>query len=211
MGGLDDLLAESEDRWAAAERRSEGVADKGLGKALRIYFTLYFPPGLVLLFVIGFALGMLLFRGEWADTLSYLFLGTALAWLGAFIGGLVYNAKVVRPAVEMGRIGVLTSLTASEQKQLRREILTQIPVEPRHIAVKRAAAVQMRKGLATQLIVLAPIVEFQFLFQILNAKLSAWWWLMAVLAIAFAVSLVVPARQFRALGRFLARTSEPNS
>ncbi|NUT70998.1 hypothetical protein HNO81_07405 [Pseudarthrobacter sp. C4D7] len=141
MGGVDDLLAASDDRWSAAERRSAGVADKGLGKALGVYFTLYFPLGLALLFGIGVARGMLLFRGEWADTLSYLFLGTALAWLGAFSGGIIYNAKVIRPAVDMGTMGVLMSLTASEQKQLRREILSKVPVEPRHISVKRAAAV----------------------------------------------------------------------
>lgn len=201
-------MAESADRWAGAERRSEGVSDNGLGKALRIYFTLYVPIGLVLLSVIGIALGMVLFRGEWADSLSYLFLGTGLAWIGAGVGGLIYNAKVVRSAVDMGRMNVLVSLTTSEQKQLRREILLKGPAEPRHVTVKRPAAVQMRKALATQLVVLAPILEFQFLLQALNAKYSAWWWLMAVLAIAYAVSVVLAGRQFRALGRFLANSAE---
>lgn len=87
MGGLQDLLAESEDRWSRAERRADGVADKGLGKAVRTYFSLYLPAAVVLLFVIGAGIGMLLFQGEWADVQSHLFAGTMLAGIGAIAAG----------------------------------------------------------------------------------------------------------------------------
>lgn len=66
--------------------------------------------------------------------------------------------------------------------------------------MKRAAAVQLRKALSTQLIVLAPILEFQFPVQVLNDK-NPIGWLSAIVGTAFTVSLVVPVRQFLALGR----------
>lgn len=53
MSGLDDLISESNDRWAEAERRAKGVADHGLGEALKRYYTLYFPVGLVVLVGLG--------------------------------------------------------------------------------------------------------------------------------------------------------------
>ncbi|QDG88144.1 hypothetical protein [Pseudarthrobacter sp. NIBRBAC000502770] len=126
MRGLDDLLAESEDRWARAERRAQGVADKGLGKALTTYFSLYLPAAVVLLFIVGAALGMQLFQGEWANVHTYLFAGTMLAGIVAIGAGITYNAKVIASAVNMGRMNVTMSLNADEQKAIRREILGQV-------------------------------------------------------------------------------------
>lgn len=148
MGGLDDLLAESEDRWAKAERRAVGVADKGLGQTVKRYFTTYFFAGMLLLLAVGAGLGLLLFQGVWATTRSFLLAGTMLAYLGAIIGGIVYNAKAVGPAVEMGRINVLLSLEPDEQKQLRREILGKVPATSNHLAVKER--LQSRHGKAWQ-------------------------------------------------------------
>ncbi|WP_045730417.1 hypothetical protein [Pseudarthrobacter chlorophenolicus] len=208
MAGVDDLLAGSADRWAKAERRAEGIADKGLDQAVKRYFTTYFPTGMVLLFVVGAGVGLLLFQGEWAASLSYLFAGIALAYLGAIAGGIVYNAKVIGPAVEMGRINVLMSLQPHEQKQLRREILGKIPATPEHLVVKRAAAVRERKGLATQLILIIPILELQFLVQLLNSRNSTWWWLIVLVGTAVTLAIAVPIREFRALGRFLTDTQQ---
>jgi len=207
MSGLDDLLAESEDRWAKAERRSQGVADKGLGKAVRTYFTLYFPAGMVLLFIIGAVLGMLLFRGEFASARWYVFAGTMLAGVGTISSGITYNSKVIASSVAMGSMNVTMSLHTAEQKELRREILGRITPRPEHLAVKRAAAVQLRKALSTQLIVVAPILEFQFLVQVLNDR-NPIAWLSAIVWIAYTVFVVVPVRQFLALGRFLDQTAE---
>jgi hypothetical protein len=207
MSGLDDLLAESEDRWAKAERRAQGVADKGLGKAVRTYFTLYFPVGVVLLFIIGAVLGMLLFQGLWATARSYVFAGTMLAGIGTIAAGITYNSKVIGSSVAMGSMNVTMSLDTAEQKEVRREILGRATLRPEHLAVKRAAAVQLRKALSTQLVVVAPILEFQFLTQVLNDK-NPIAWLSAIIWIAYTVFLVVPVRQFLALGRFLDQTAE---
>lgn len=48
MSGIDDLMAESNDRWAHAIRRAQGIEDNGLGDAVKTYFTRYFPAGLFL-------------------------------------------------------------------------------------------------------------------------------------------------------------------
>jgi hypothetical protein len=208
MGGLDDLLAESDDRWAKAERRAVGVADKGLGQTVKRYFTTYFFAGMLLLLAVGAGLGLLLFQGEWATTRSYLLAGTMLAYVGAIIGGIVYNAKAVGPAVEMGRTNVLLSLEPDEQKQLRREILGKVPATSNHLTVKRAAAIQARKGLATQLVLIIPIVELQFLVQLLNSSNSIWWWLSVLIGTIVTVVIAVPVSQFRTLGRFLADTQQ---
>lgn len=207
MSGLDDLLAESEDRWAKAERRSQGVADKGLGKAVRTYFTLYFPAGMVLLFIIAAVLGMLLFRGEFASARWYVFAGTMLAGVGTIASGITYNSKVIASSVAMGSMNVTMSLHTAEQKELRREILGRATLRPVHLTVKRAAAVQLRKALSTQLVVVAPILEFQFLVQVLNDK-NPIAWLSAIVGIAYTIFLVVPVHQFLALGRFLDQTAE---
>lgn len=208
MGGLDDLLAESDDRWAKAERRAVGVADKGLGQTVKRYFTTYFFAGMLLLLAVGAGLGLLLFQGEWATTRSYLLAGTMLAYVGAIIGGIVYNAKAVGPAVEMGRTNVLLSLEPDEQTQLRREILGKVPATSNHLAVKRAAAIQARKGLATQLVLIIPILELQFLVQLLNTSNSIWWWLSVLIGTTVTAVIAVPVLQFRALGRFLADTQQ---
>lgn len=95
MGGLDDLLAGSADRWAKAERRAEGVADLCLGRAVRNYFTLYLPIGAVVLFPTGASLGMLSFPDEASITNIFGF-GCLLTGVGLMIGGLVSNPKSSR-------------------------------------------------------------------------------------------------------------------
>jgi|GEM_PF-3530885 len=97
MGGLDDLLAGSADRWAKAERRAEGVADLCLGRAVGNYFTLYLPIGAVVLFPTGASLGMLSFPDEASITNIFGF-GCLLTGVGLMIGGLVSNAKVLETA-----------------------------------------------------------------------------------------------------------------
>jgi hypothetical protein len=109
MSGIEDLMAESNERWTAAMRRAEGVHDNGLGEALKTYYTRYFPLGLALSVSVGAAIGALIFP----DTADHgpipLALGISLAACTALIGGLIYNAKKVVPAVQSGRIDVLLS------------------------------------------------------------------------------------------------------
>lgn len=116
MNGLDDLMAESNDRWANARRRAQGVEDNGLGKAVKTYYTRYFPVGLFALTAVGTVTGILAFPDApemWPTLLSFGFL---LGVVVAFVGGLIYNAKKVVPAVNFGKIDVLLSLESEEQK-----------------------------------------------------------------------------------------------
>ncbi|MFK4298087.1 hypothetical protein ABH924_003245 [Arthrobacter sp. GAS37] len=208
MSGIDDLMAESDDRWAQAARRAQGIADNGLGAAVKTYFARYFPAGLIVLIAAGTGVGMLAFGGDPAGWTSYLVFGLVLAAFGSLIGGLVYNAKSVVPAANFGRIDVLLSLEKGERKQIQRQIAGKAPIEPEHLAVVRAAAVQRRKGLATQLL-LAPLYPLIFIpqwvhFALRNDLTGAW-----LLAISVAVLLVgmgFLVSDFRRTGRFLART-----
>jgi hypothetical protein len=43
MNGIDDLMAQSNDRWADAMRRAQGVEDNSLSEAVKTYYTRYFP------------------------------------------------------------------------------------------------------------------------------------------------------------------------
>lgn len=132
--------------------------------------------------------------------------GCFLAALGAAIGGLVYNAKKIAPAAELGRIDVLLSLEDEERKDIRRQIRGKTPVDPGHLVVSRAAAVQLRKNLTTQLIWM-PVLPLAFIPQVIRGDgLSSW--LMAVVVAAQIIATLFVAREFQNAGRFLARTAE---
>lgn len=209
MSGIDDLMAESNDRWAHAIRRAQGIEDNGLGEAVKTYFTRYFPAGLFLV-AVGTAVGILGLRGTLSDWPTYLAFGFLLAVLSVVIGGLVYNAKKVAPAAKSGKVNVLLSLESEEKKQVRRQIAGKAPIDSEHLSVIRAAAVQLRKGLATQL-VLAPFYPLIFIPQAVNfalrgETLSAWLMALGVGVIVIAFGLLVG--DFRRAGRLLTRTSE---
>lgn len=207
MVGLDDVLAESADRWAAAERRAQGVADRGLGRAVRRYFILYLPVGVTLFFAAGAGLGRLFFPDE-AGLSSYSF-GSLLAALGIMVGGLVYNAKVLGRAADMGRIDVTLSLNDDEKKSVRRQVLGKTPATPDHWAVKRAAAVQNRKGLASQLVI-SPAMLFIFVQQATKPE-NPLWWLSATFGALYIIAVILVGRDFRKAGRFLATSPKPHS
>jgi hypothetical protein len=211
MSGIEGLMAESDERWAHAARRGQGLADDGLGEAVKIYYTRYFPAGVVMLLVAGTVGGMLAFGGVLADWASFLVFGFFLAVLGVLIGGLVYNAKKVVPAARTGRVDVLLSLENEERKQVRRQIAGKAAVDPQHLMVTRGAAVQLRKGLATQLVLQAPLFPLIFIPQAVNFALrgdSVAAWVMAVGVVAAVIAVVLFVRDFRRAGRFLARTSD---
>lgn len=201
MGGLDDLLAGSADRWAKAERRAEGVADLCLGRAVRNYFTLYLPIGAVVLFPTGASLGMLSFPDEASITNIFGF-GCLLTGVGLMIGGLVSNAKVLETAANMGTSDVTLSLRDDERKAVRRQILGRAATTPDHMNVKHAAAVQARKGLATQLVY--SVAMFYIFFQQVAMFESPLRWLSAGGAILYIVAIFFVGRDFRKSGQFLA-------
>jgi hypothetical protein len=208
MSGIDDLMAESNERWAEAVRRAQGIEDNGLGEAVKTYYMRYFPTGLFLV-AIGTAVGILGLRDALSDWPAFLAIGFLVAVLGVVVGGLVYNAKKVVPAAKSGKVNVLLPLESAEQKQVRRQITGKAPIDSGHLSVTRAAAVQLRKGLATQL-VLAPFFPLIFLPQAVNFALrgdtlAAWLMALGVGMTVIAFGLLV--RDFRRAGRFLTRTA----
>lgn len=209
MSGIDDLIPKSDDRWTTATRRAQGIADLGLGGALKTYYTLYFPAGVIILITAGTVGGMLAFGGEPADWPSFLVFGFFLAVLGAAIGGLIYNAKKIAPAAEMGRIDVLLSLEDEERKDIRRQVLGKTAVNPDHLVVSRAAAVQLRKNLATQLMWM-PILPLIFVPQVLRGPGFISWFMAAGVAV-LVIGAIYGVRDFQRTGRFLDRTAEPGA
>lgn len=104
---------------------------------------------------------------------------------------------------------MLLSLDDEERKDIRRQILGKTPVDPDHIVVSRAAAVQLRKNLATQLILL-PVLPLIFIPQVIRGAgfLS---WLMAAGVAILVIGLMHVVRDFQRAGRFLDRTAEPGA
>lgn len=209
MTGIDDLIPKSDERWATATRRAQGIADLGLGGALKTYYTLYFPAGVIILVTAGTVGAMLAFGGSPADWPSFLLFGCFLAVLGAAIGGPIYNAKKIAPAAELGRIDVLLSLEDEERKDIRRQILGKTPVDPEYLVVSQAAAVQLRKNLATQLIWMS-VLPLVFLPQVIRgAGFISWFMAAGILVLVIGAMFVV--RDFQRAGRFLDRTAEPGA
>ena len=207
MSGIDDITPRSDERWASAMRRAQGISDHGLGGALKTYFTLYFPAGVTFLVTAGTVGGMLAFEAGPTGWPSYLVFGFFLAVLGAAIGGFIYNAKKIAPAAATGRIDVLISLEDAERKDIRRQVLGKTPVDPKHLVVSRAAAVQLRKNLATQLIWMS-VLPLVFIPQVLRgAGFISWFMAAGVLVMVTGALFVV--RDFQRAGRFLGRTTEP--
>ncbi|MGP9504250.1 hypothetical protein ACT3TS_18820 [Specibacter sp. AOP5-B1-6] len=208
MSGIDDLLAESEDRWAKAMKRSQGVEDIGLGPALKIYYTRYVPVVLAVLIVVGSLVGTLVFGSALSDWLTYVPAGMALAAFGAIVGGLIYNAKRMVPAVHFGRLDVMFLLKNEEQKHVRHQVAGKAAVDHEHLRVIRAAAVQQRKGLATQLLII-PFYPLFFIFQATGIAVPGepFWWITVVGAAGVMLAVVFLVRDFQRPGRFLAKTS----
>ncbi|MGO4236172.1 hypothetical protein [Pseudarthrobacter sp. YAF2] len=167
MSGIDDLMAESNERWTVVMRRVEGVQDNGLGEAIKTYYTRYFPLGLVVSVAVGAGIGALIFPDTADKGPVLLGFGISLAACTALIGELIYNAKKVVPAVQFGRIDVLLSLESDERKRIRGQIAGKAPLDAEHLSVVRAAAVQLRKNIAAQLLVQPKMPPF-FIPQAVN-------------------------------------------
>jgi hypothetical protein len=167
MTGVDGLMAESNERWTAAIRRAQGIQDNGLGEVLKTYYTRYFPVGLLLPVAVGTVIGALIFPDAPEKGPTFLAFGIVLGAIGVLIGGLIYNAKKVAPAAQVGRIDVLVSLEPDERKRVRWEIAGKTPLDQEHLPVIRAATVQLRKNLAT-LLLIQPMTPPVFVPQALN-------------------------------------------
>jgi hypothetical protein len=208
MSGLDDLLAEANDRWSRAMNNARDVKDLCLGEAVKTYFIRYFPAGALVLVAAGAALGPIVLRGAGSGWSSNLALGLLLATAGTLVGGLIYNAKKVSPAALTYRSDVLLPLESQERKRVTRQIAAKAPIEREHLSVVLAGAVQQRKSLARQL-VLAPAYVFLFTAQATNwaRQEEPLAWIMLILVAGWLLAIVFLVRDFQRTGRFLASAS----
>lgn len=209
MSGIDDLLAESNDRWSRARRNAHDVEDLGLSHAVKTYYIRYFPAGVLVLVAAGIGVGLLIFGGTLSDWTSYLAFGFALAAVGAIIGGLIYNAKKVASAARIPRGDILYPLESEERKQINRQIAGKSPIDREHLSVTRAGAVQQRKGLA-RLLLLMPSNLFLFTSIAANwaGRGDPLFWVMLIVVALSIVAIVFLVRDFRRTSRFLTSTSE---
>ncbi len=186
-------------RWVTAERWAAGTRDNGMGEAVRIYYTRYFPALALLLFTLGTGISYLLGRGQ-VSWFEHLQIGVLLMATGWLIGGFVYNAKRLKPSVDLGRADVMIALNKTDQASVRRQITGREPPDQEHLTVVRAAAVQMRKQTATTLL----IVPF-YLAVIVG---SSRWWVAGAMAVVLLVMIFFLVCDFRRQGRFLRKTAD---
>jgi hypothetical protein len=193
-------------RWAKATKIAEGITDYGISKALRAYFLVYLPLGVLVLTGIVFLIAALSFgnvREEWPQ---YLGGGLMLAGVGVMIGGFVYASKKVKPEVRPQRAQALVWLEKPEQKRIRKQIYGRIPPVPEELTVARGAAVQLRQGLA-QVLLFIPGYLLIFGPQLVNAReslLGLLWIPTLGLLVAGTITIVW---QFHQTARFLERTA----
>lgn len=207
---MNDADPAAQERWAAVERAARDITDHGIAGAVRIYYLVYLPVGLVLLSVVGGVLAARIFALGPADWPEYIGSGLSLAAIGAFIGGLLYFRARVSPLVRPRRRSALSLLTGPERAQVRREILGRVEPVDHRLPAMRGLAAQLRLVPALQLL-LAPGYLLLCANQILLA-ISRWGqprllWLWIPLTVLFAGLLAAAARLLGRTGDFLRRTA----
>lgn len=204
---MNDIESEIAARWAKAAKRADGITDLGVNEALRTYFLVHLPLGVVGLTGISLLIVTLIWGNDVRENWSaYLTPCLGFAGAGIIIGGLIYGSKRIRPKVSPERIGVLIGLTPVEQKSIRKQIFGRIPFVLKELAVSRGAAVQQRENLARQLAV-SPGVMLILMGQFLifdGLVLRSIWVLMACLLVAV---FIMAVWQFRQTGLFLRHTA----
>ncbi len=97
-------------------------------------------------------------------------------------------------------------LNAEEVKHVRRQVVAKEPIDVNHISVLRGEAVQIREGLAKQLL-WSPGLLIYFAGQSLSRGIqSVIDVMMMVLLLGMVVLLGLTARQFHQIGLFLTST-----
>lgn len=207
---MPEAEAGSDARWAKAANRADGLTDLGIGGAVRRYYLLHFPVTVLA------AMGLALFFAFLWPPESRNFLVTGLSF-GLMLGGLascivgfVYGSKKIGPMVQPQRIGVTVGLAADEVKKVRRQVLSKDPVDV-DLTVLRGAAVQMREGLARQLVTL-PGITLLFWGQALDRGVtSALDVILLVALVGIMAAIGYSVRQFQQTGTFLATTDTSTS
>lgn len=208
MSDAHDMATAKAVRWAKAEKYAQGYADHGMGRALTVYYTRYFP--LITLAAFGLATVIAFLRSGGASP-EWWFVGWAgiyLLALGAVIGGLIYNSKCLKPRVDLGStISIVLPLEKDEQRALTRGIDGKQPVPHEHLIITRSLAVLRRKNTATGLL-LGPGMIYVLGpgFSSFGSRGTFDWFLLVVLVFLITV-LVFSIRFFRRQGRFLSTTA----
>lgn len=110
------------------------------------------------------------------------------------------------PLVQPRRIGVTVGLTAEEAKRVRRQVLANEPSNVEELPVLRGAAVQLREGLAKQLLPAPGVLVFLCGQAVSSGITSVIDVVMIVLLLAMVVLFGFVARQFQQTGVFLRST-----
>ena len=204
MAGLDDLMAGSTERWSRAGRYARWFADNGIGEALRVYYTRYFPAGIILYAAVLALVGVLVSGGGPVEWLLVIQLGISIGGLLGIIAGLIYNTKRLKPRVEVGKnLSITFPLERDEQKYVKRVINGKEPApeDPVRLTVARAFAVQTRKNTATFLLI-APLYICLVADGLTGMPI---FWI--IVAAVFAVGITLMVKEFRRAGRFLTITA----
>lgn len=100
MTWLDDMESSAAKRWAKAVRNAEGTADLGIGPALKAYYTRYVPVALLVLVALWVAGDLIVSSAGIPDGREWLgLIILSLAFVMAFVGGLIYNTRKIKPVL----------------------------------------------------------------------------------------------------------------
>jgi hypothetical protein len=203
----------AEDRWAKVERLAAGVTDYGVAAAVRAYYRVYLPVGVVFLTAVGAFVSILIFRPSPNDWSEYVGLGMSMAGIGVFVGGLIYAAKRVNPLVRPKRQGAMIWLEKSERKGVRDQIFGRTPPAGDHLPALRGMAAQTRQTLALQLL-MVPGYLLLCANQILLTFRQGFQGFLVIWIPSTGLFLglsIMALWQFTQAGRFLDRTSPEGS
>jgi hypothetical protein len=135
----------------------------------------------------------------------------SVAAVGVLAGGLVYAQKRVKPLVRPQRQSALIWLDRPERKVVRDQIFGKVPPADNHLPALRGIAVQIRQGLAMQLL-LAPgyllLCANQMLLAISRKGFLGFLWVWIPLALLFLSIFATVLWQFSRTEQFLAQTSK---
>lgn len=190
-------------KWARAERAALGLADGGVGVAVRRYYTTVTP--VILLIGVAVAVIVVLVFDEpvaWTTTASG---ALQVSGILTLVYGFVYASKKVNPLVTPDRASVNILLHKDDSRSIRKQINGAAPVQDDQVVVARGVAIQMLQGLALQL----SIANGQLMIFAggiyLGSTFRLFW---ALLALVSACLLVVMIWHFRKTQRFL-KDTEP--
>lgn len=185
-----------------AERYARGFSDNGMGEALQVYYTRYFPAGVIVYAGLLALIGLLVSGDESTNWRVVAQLGIGTSGLLAAVAGLIYNARRLKPCVDLGRnLSITFPLEKDEQKYVKRVVNGKEPAPEDPVRLTaRSFAVQTRKNLATNLLV---IPVYSYCLANVVEDLSIFW---IVLSAVFVLITILLVREFRRAGRFLAAT-----